>query len=87
MLYSSGPFPYQSSDQSLLGVVFKLVQRPEHSIALEKNEALEPPWQPDMYLIGCVLACGDTENVVELFESALPRKNVSGGGLNREREN
>lgn len=53
-------------------MIFKVVQRPKLSISLEKNEALKPPWQPSVDLIGCVLTCGNTEDVVELFERALP---------------
>jgi len=65
-----------------------MVQRLKLSIALEKNEAFEPPGQPGVYLIGCVLACSDAENIVELFESALPEKNVSGSSSNeKERTN
>jgi hypothetical protein len=62
-----------SIDSTLISAVIKVVQRLENSILALQDPVVEPPWESFGELVAHVRASWDSEDVVELFESALLR--------------
>ena len=60
----------------LLQLFIEMVQWRKVGVLLEQNVALKPPWQPGLQLVRGVTSSGNTEDVIEFLEGALPERSL-----------